>query len=123
MEIQYENPETNRRQSLLEADVVRVYRHHIRLRFKGGLESRASTGDYWDRWPECSRTQGTSYHVPNRIEVIVRRLDPRSKVINVSMHGYTRDDKYCNAAAGYRSTYEAQKGIFQRLPWERSDPR
>ena len=109
--------------SLVEAEVVRVHRHHIRLRFKGGLQSRASTGDYWDRWPHCRRVDRTIYHVANRIEVIVRRLDPRRNIINVSMHGYPRDDKYCNATAGYRSAYDAQNGIFQLLPWERSEPR
>ncbi len=108
--------------SLVEAEVVRVYRHHIRLLFDGGLQSRASIGDHWDRWPRCWRVDRMSYHLPNRVEVIVRRLDPGRNIINVSMHGYPQDGKYCNAAAGYRSAYDAQKGIFRLLPWERNEP-
>ncbi len=107
--------------SLVEAEVVAVHRHHIRLRFEGGLQSRASSRDHWDRWPHRRRVDRMSDHVPSRVEVIVRRLDPRRNIINVSMHGYPRDGKYCNAAAGYRSAYDAQKGIFRLLPWERNE--
>ena len=32
---------------------------------------------------------------------------------------YPKDDKYCDAAAGYRSAYDASSGIFQYLPWVR----
>ena len=106
--------------SIVEAEVVAVSRRHIRLRFEGDLQSRASTGDHWDRWPHRRRVDRMSDHVPDRVEVIVRRLDPRRNIINVSMHGYPRDGKYCNAAAGYRSAYDAEEGIFRLLPWERN---
>ena len=103
-----------------EAEVVAVFGHNIRLQFEGGLQSRMSIGDYWDQWPFCRRADRTGFRVPNRIEVSVRRIDPGRRFLNVSMHGYPQDGKYCNSAAGYRSTYDARQGMFRLLPWERS---
>ncbi len=51
--------------------------------------------------------------------MIVRRLNLERQVIVVTMYGYPRDPKYCNAAAGYRSAYDAREGMFVRLPWDR----
>ena len=109
--------------SLVEAEVLAVSRNKIRLRFEGGLQTRMSIGDYWDRWPPCGRDDRMKLHVPNRIEVIVRRLDPGRRILSVSMHGYPRDPGYCNNAAGYRAAYDAAKGMFRRLPWDRNEPR
>ncbi len=106
--------------TLVEAEVAAVFGHNIRLQFEGGLQSRMSIGDYWDQWPFCRRTDRAGFRVPNRIEVTVRRIDPGRRFLNVSMHGYPQDGKYCNTAAGYRSTYDARQGMFRLLPWERS---
>ena len=75
--------------SLVEAEVLAVSPNKIRLRFEGGLQTRMSIGDYWDRWPPCGRDDRMKLHVPNRIEVIVRRLEPGRRILSVSMHGYS----------------------------------
>lgn len=105
--------------TLVEADVVTVSRHGIRMQFAGGLQTRMSIGDYWDRWPYCRYEDRMQSYVPNRIEVIVRRVVPLRRFLNVTMHGYPQDGTYCNATAGYRSAYAAEQGDFRLLPWER----
>jgi hypothetical protein len=104
--------------SLVEARVLAQSANKVRLELPGGLIIRMASGDYWNRWPSCHRTDVHSIEYPERIEVIVRRLNPDRQVIVVTMHGYPRDPKYCNAASGYRSAYNAREGMFVRLPWE-----
>jgi hypothetical protein len=105
--------------SLVEADVVACFRNKIRIILDGDLASKLVMGDYVDRWPYCRRMDLGSLHLSNRIEVIVRRVDPPRHVIAVSMHGYPRDAGYCNYSAGYRQAYDVQKGQFRLLPWDR----
>ena len=109
--------------SLVQARVLRQGDTHVRLELPGGLITRMASGDYWNRWPDCHRTEVHSIQYPERIEVIVRRLNPDRQVIVVTMHGYPRDPKYCNAASGYRSAYNAREGMFIRLPWEKDTNR
>jgi hypothetical protein len=105
--------------SLIEARVLRQGATHVRLELSGGLITRMASGDYWHRWPNCHRAEVHSIEYPQRIEVIVRRVNTDRQVIVVTRHGYPRDPDYCNAASGYRSAYNAQEGMFVRLPWER----
>jgi hypothetical protein len=104
--------------SLVEARVLSQAENRLRLELPGGVITRMASGDYWNRWPSCHRTDVHSIHFPERIEVIVRRMNLDRQVIAVTMHGYPRDPKYCNAASGYRSAYNAREGIFVQLPWE-----
>lgn len=106
--------------SLVEAEVMAVLRNKVTLLFEGEIFSKMSISDYVDRWPSRRRNDLESFYWPARIEVIVRRIDPRRHIVAVSMHGYPKDDKYCAAAAGYRPSYDASKGMFKRLPWERA---
>jgi hypothetical protein len=106
--------------SMVEAAVVRVKGNYVRLRFDGGLCTRIAVWNCVDRWPACRRMDVPEIRWPNHVEVIVRRVDPKRHVIQVSMHGYQRDDDYCNAAAGYRSGYDASAGPFRQLPWDRA---
>ncbi len=105
--------------SLVEAHVLSQGANKVRLELPDGLIIRMASSDYWNRWPSCDRTDVHSIEYPQRIEVIVRRLNPDRQVIAVTMHGYPRDPNYCNATSGYRSAYNAREGIFVRLPWER----
>ena len=107
--------------SLVEARVLAQNTNKIRLELPGGLIIRMASSDYWYRWPSCDRMEVHSIEYPQRIEVIVRRINPDRQVITVTRHGYPRDPKYCNAASGYRSTYNAREGMFVRLPWERDE--
>ena len=105
--------------SIVEARVLSQGANKVRLELPGGLITRMASSDYWHRWPSCDRTDVHSIEYPERIEVIVRRINPDQQVIAVTMHGYPRDPKYCNAASGYRGAYKALEGIFVRLPWEK----
>jgi hypothetical protein len=105
--------------SLVEARVLAQNTNKVRLELPGGLITRMASADYWHRWPDCHRSEVHSIEYPDRIEVIVRRLNLDRQVIVVTMHGYPRDPKYCNAASGYRSAYNAREGMFIRLPWEK----
>ena len=104
--------------SLVEARVLSQGENKVRLALPGGVTASMASRDYWNRWPSCHRTDVHSTNFPERIEVIVRRLDQNRQVIAVTMHGYPRDPKYCNAASGYRTSYDAREGVFVRLPWE-----
>ncbi len=104
--------------SLVEARVLMQGATKVRLELPGGLITSMASGDYWHRWPDCHRAEVQSIEYPQRIEVIVRRVNTDRKVIVVTRHGYPRDPDYCNAVSGYRSTYEAREGLFVRLPWE-----
>lgn len=105
--------------SLVEAEVIQTFNRKVRLRFDGGIVCTMANGDYVHRWPRGARIDRDRIDWPRRIEVIVRRIDVRRQYLDVSTHGYPKDDKYCDAAAGYRSGYDAQRGIFRRLPWEK----
>lgn len=105
--------------SFVEADVVARFSNKLRIIFDCGLITKLAVTDYVDRWPYCRRMDLVSVHFPNRIEVIVRRVDPGRQVISVSMHGYVSDSSYCNFAAGYRRAYDAMNGQFRDLPWDR----
>jgi hypothetical protein len=105
--------------SMIEAAVVRVKGNYVRLRFDEGLCTRIAVWNSVDRWPDCRRMDMREFRWPNRVELIVRRVAPQRHVIQVSLHGFPRDDDYCNAAAGYRSGYDASAGLFQEMPWHR----
>jgi hypothetical protein len=105
--------------SLVEARTVTRHSNKIRIELPGGLITRMATTDYVDRWPSCPRTDVSTLDFPERVEVIVRRIYPSRHVVTVTMHGYPRDPKYCNAASGYRRNYDAQEGAFVLLPWNR----
>ncbi len=105
--------------SMVEAEVIDRYSDKVRIRFEGSVHSRMSMRDYVDRWPLCRRADLGNMRWLNRIEVIVRRIDLQRHVVVVSMHGYPKDGRYCNASAGYRSSYDASEGMFRLLPWQR----
>lgn len=104
---------------LVDADVHRVYRNKIRLRLAKGVFSTLPINDYIDRMPGWTRMDLGRWPVPNRMEVILRRVDADRCVIQVTFHGYPRDPDYCNAEAGYRGRYDATEGAFRVLPWDR----
>lgn len=105
--------------SLMEARTVTRHSNKIRVELPGGLITRMATTDYVDRWPSCPRMDVSTMDFPEKLEVIVRRVDPIRHVIAVTMHGYPRDPKYCNAASGYRRAYDPREGMFVLLPWDR----
>jgi hypothetical protein len=108
--------------SLVGADVLWVRRDKIGLRLAPGIETRMPVGDFVDRPSGWRRQDLYRLPIPDRIEVIVRRVCPERKSVTVSLHGYMQDLKYCSAAAGYRSGYDAREGMFRLLPWERDTP-
>lgn len=110
---------THRVGELVEVDVVSVYRNKIRLRLAKGVYSVLPIADYLDRMPGWTRMNLSRWPIPNRMEVILRRIDADRRVISVTQHGYPRDLDYCNAAAGYRGHYDATEGMFSVLPWDR----
>jgi hypothetical protein len=106
--------------SIVEARVVERYSNKLRIMFPCGLSTRMATTDYVDRWPKCTRMEVGNLNFPDHIEVIVRRVDIENRVIAVTMHGFPRDQKYCDAASGYRSHYDAVAADFSVLPWNRT---
>jgi len=110
---------THRVGELVEAEVVKVYRNKIRLRLAKGVYSVLPIADYLDRMPGWTRMNLGRRPIPNRMEVILRRIDADRRVITVTEHGYPRDPAYCNATAGYRGSYDATEGMFRLLPWDR----
>ena len=106
--------------SMVDALVTIGPRNRIRLRIDDGLQCRITRVDCADPWPRRPRADPGTVHLPARVEVIVRRVIPEGRMVSVSIHGYPQDGKYCNAAAGYRSTYDARSGMFQLMPWERN---
>lgn len=107
--------------SIVEGEVIDRYSDKIRIRLEGGVNVRMGIRDYVDRWPRVRRLDLGNVHWPNRVEVIVRRIDLERHVVVVTMHGYPKDGKYCNATAGYRASYDAREGMFRLLPWERGE--
>jgi hypothetical protein len=105
--------------SIVEARTVSRHSNKIRIELPGGLITRMAASDYVDRWPSCRRTDVGTIAFPEIIEVIVRRINPERHGIAVTMHGYPRDSKYCDAASGYRHSYDAANGLFKILPWNR----
>ena len=108
--------------SLVEAEVLWLRRDKIGLRLAPGIETRMSAGDYVDRLPGWTRGELWRLPIPDRLEVIVRRVWPERQNVTVSLHGYMQDPQYCNAAAGYRRQYGAREGMFRQLPWDRGRP-
>jgi hypothetical protein len=104
---------------LVEAEVMSVYNNKIRLRLAKGVYSTLPIADYLDRMPGWTRMNLGRWPIPIRMEVILRRIAAERRVIDVTHHGYPRDPDYCNAAAGYRATYDAVNGQFWVLPWNR----
>jgi hypothetical protein len=109
--------------SIVEARTVSRHSNKIGIELSGGLITRMAATDYVDRWPYCRRMDVNGIDFPEMLEVIVRRVDPSRHVIAVTMHGYPRDPKFCNAASGYRRAYDPREGMFVQLPWDRNTTR
>lgn len=105
--------------SLINADVVAVYKDKVRMRLGFRVFTTMPIRSFVDRPSIWRRSDLGGFPVPERVEVILRSIDPRRAVVTVSMHGYSRDPKYCNSASGYRRTYDAREGSFKELPWDR----
>ncbi len=105
--------------SLIEAEVISVFRDKIRMRLAHQVYATMPINSYVDRLPNWRRMDLSRFPVPERLEVIVRSVNPEGRRVEVTLHGYQRDQKYCNATAGYRQTYDAHEGMFRLLPWRR----
>jgi hypothetical protein len=107
--------------SMIEADVLWVRRNKIGLRLAENIHARMPIGDYVDRLTGWRRMDLFRFPVPDRLEVIIRSIRPERNSVTVSLHGYLQDQKYCDAASGYRRKYDVRNGLFRLLPWDRDD--
>lgn len=54
-----------------------------------------------------------------RIQVYVRSIRPEKRIINVSIHTFTRDKKFNLFNIGFRSALDGTAATFALLPWEK----
>lgn len=106
---------------LVEAQVASVFSNKVRMRLAPGVWATMPITDYVDRLPGWRRVDLGRFPVPESLQVILRHIDADRHTIRVTLHGYQRDPKYCNAESGYRGAYDAREGLFRYLPWERDD--
>jgi len=57
------------------------------------------------------------------LDVMIHGLCPwkrnRKGKLRVDVHHWQKDPGYCNYESGYRSQYDAEKGLFAVPPWDR----
>lgn len=105
--------------SLVSARVIRTTRDGVVVELPGGLRARLLRRACLDKGPGGKWRLLREPYVGEKIEVVVRAVEPQRGAVLVSWHNYWRDSRYCAVDVGYRRVYRIEDSLFRRLPGQR----